>query len=272
MEDLLREFKRTVKSFARKSRRDFPWRNTNRPYRILVSEIMLQQTQTDRVIGYYHAFLKKFPTIKALAEAPLAEVIAAWQGLGYNRRARFLWQLARVVTEEHRGKLPKDPELLLSLPGVGRYTAHAVCVFAYNQPLAMIETNIRTVFIVHFFRGKRGAIHDRDLMPLIERTIDRRNPREWFYALMDYGNYLKKQHKQINKRSVHYARQAAFEGSRRQLRGFILKHLVAHGSISIRDMRSYGSFSEEEKAHTLEQLCRESLIIRSGAHYRLPQR
>lgn len=269
MNEKFKKFQRTVKDFARRERRDFPWRKTRNPYRILVSEIMLQQTQTDRVVGYYREFLKRFPTLKALSTAPLADVIAAWQGLGYNRRARFLWQLARVVTRDHHGRLPRDAETLLLLPGIGSYTANAVCVFAYDTPLPMIETNIRVVFIRHFFSRRKTPIHDRELLPFVERTMDRRNPREWFYALMDYGSALKKDHRELNKRSAHYVRQARFIGSRRQLRGIILKHLVRHGTISAHEICAQSTFAMRDIRAALEALCRESMVKRAGQQYRL---
>lgn len=262
------QFQRDIKRFARLNRRAFPWRNTKIPYRILVSEIMLQQTQTDRVVGYYRAFLKNFPTIKALSTAPLGEVIAAWQGLGYNRRARFLWQLSRIVVSDFLGRLPRDADTLVTLPGIGRYTANAVCVFAFDHPLPMIETNIRAVYIERFFKGS-DKVRDADLMPLIEATIDRRNPREWFYALMDYGSDLKKRDRTITGKSAHYVKQSTFVGSRRQLRGIVLRLLVEKGSMSGRDLMKYKTFDKKLKLQVLEELCKESLIQKRNGRYRI---
>ena len=132
-------------------RHDLPWRKTTDPYKILVSELMLQQTQVDRVLLKYKAFLKLFPTARRLAAAPLGDVLRAWQGLGYNRRAKFLHQAAQYVTNELKGRWPKDEAGLLALPGVGPYTARAVLAFAYNEPVVLIETNVRQVFLHHLF-------------------------------------------------------------------------------------------------------------------------
>lgn len=186
-----RQFVRTIKSFYKKEgRHDLPWRQTTDPYKILVSEIMLQQTQVSRVLEKYKQFLKAFPTAKILAQAPQAEVVKLWSGLGYNRRARFLHQCAKEITVLKQ--FPKTVEDLEKLPGIGHYTARAVATFAFNQPHVFIETNIRTVFVYHFF-PKKKAVSDTDILKLVEHTLDTKNPRQWYWALMDYGSYLKSQ-------------------------------------------------------------------------------
>lgn len=209
-----------------------PWRNLPAgrqgridPYKILVSEIMLQQTQVERVIPFYKAFLKKFLTARSLASAPLSKVLKAWSGLGYNRRAKFLREAAKAVSQKHRGVFPRSYEELLSLPGVGDYTARAVRVFAFNEPDCLIETNIRTVFTHHFFPRAR-KIADAKLLPLIAKAAAGQEPRAWHAALMDYGSYLKRTGVRINTKSAHYAKQEKFEGSLRQVRGEILKALA----------------------------------------------
>jgi A/G-specific adenine glycosylase len=231
----IEHFQALIWNFHKNQRRDFPWRNTTIPYRILISEIMLQQTQTDRVIGYYKRFLRKFPTFKALSQASFSEVLIEWQGLGYNRRARFLWELSRQVTQLYKGKLPSSPETLMKLPGIGSYTAQAICVFAYNQPHPLIETNIRALYIDYFFK-KKSLIKDSHILPFISATIDQGNPREWFYALMDYGSALKKKDRAVNKRSAHYVRQSPFKGSRRQIRGMVLKRLINAKALSLKNL------------------------------------
>ena len=218
-------FRRLVYEQYRRKGRVLPWRATRDPYAILVSELMLQQTQVSRVLPKYEAFLKRLPTFEALAQAKFSDVLLLWQGLGYNRRAKALHALSRVVVAEHGGVLPKDERALLSLPGVGPYTAAAVRVFAFNESSVMIETNIRTVYTHFFFPGKRN-VADAELLPLIERTMDKKNPRRWFSALMDYGAYLKGSGIRINSRSSHYVRQSRFEGSRRQLRGALLRLIL----------------------------------------------
>ena len=190
--------------------RDFPWRETRNPYRILVSEIMLQQTPAERVIGKYGIFLRKFPDFPSLADGSLREILEIWQGLGYNRRAIALKEAARIVLSEFHGRLPRTEEDLIKLPGVGKYTASAVCVFAFGKSALFVETNIRRVFI-HFFFRDRNNVKDAEIIPLIEKTLDIANPREWYYALMDYGVMLKKMFGNPNRRSAHYQRQATFE-------------------------------------------------------------
>lgn len=227
-----RAFRRTIWSFWRKNRRDFPWRTTRDPYAILVSEVMLQQTQTDRVVPKFGAFLKTFPTVRALARASLGDVLKAWQGLGYNRRARMLHACARELVERHAGVVPEDPEILTQLSGVGPYTARAVCVFAFQQARPMIETNIRRVYMHHFFSGRMG-VPDRELLPVIEQTMSTRRPHEWFAALMDYGAFLARSIDNPNKRSAGYVIQKPFRGSLREMRGKILRLMTERRSLSI---------------------------------------
>ena len=221
----LEQLKKTVWDYYRANRRDFPWRRNINPYRVLVSEIMLQQTQVSRGAVKYKEFLKQFPTFKALAQASNAEVLAAWQGLGYNRRALYLKKTAEVVMKEHKGKLPDSAVLLMRLPGIGVYTAGAVCAFAFNKPVVFIDTNVRRVFIHHFFND-RVDVTDAELEPLVEAALDRDNAREWYSALMDYGSMLGLKEENANKRSAHYVKQSKFEGSLRQVRGKILKLLT----------------------------------------------
>ena len=186
---------------------------------------MLQQTQVSRVVEKYHLFLKAFPTVNTLAQASLADVLVQWSGLGYNRRAKFLKAAAETVVIEHKGRFPKTVEGLLSLPGVGPYTARAVAAFAYNTPDAFIETNIRSVYIHHFFHDQ-VSICDVELLPIIAATLDTTKPREWYWALMDYGSFLKVSGNKVHRKSAHYAKQSKFDGSRRQVRGMLLKLLT----------------------------------------------
>ncbi len=218
-------FRRVVRTHYRKHGRTLPWRNTKDPYRICVSEVMLQQTPVSRVLDTYVAFLEMFPTASALASAPLSAVLRAWQGLGYNRRAKMLRACAQEITHEYNGIVPATEHELRTLPGIGPYTAAAVCAFAYEQPVVMIETNIRSAYLYHFFRNKKN-VPDADIRPYIECTLDRARPREWYYALMDYGAYLKRTVGNQNVHSKHYTRQSAFTGSDRQIRGGIVRELA----------------------------------------------
>lgn len=206
-------------------RHQLPWRHTTDPYCIYVSEVMLQQTQVPRVIEKYPAFVGAFASWKALATAPLDRVLAAWQGLGYNRRAKFLHLAAARVVGEHDGVLPDDPAVLATLPGIGPATAASIATFAFNRPTVFIETNIRAVFIHHFFEGREG-VGDDEILPLVKRTLDSQSPGRWYSALMDYGTSLKKAHGNPARRSRHHVRQSRFEGSDRQIRGAILRQLL----------------------------------------------
>ncbi|HRZ86347.1 MAG TPA: A/G-specific adenine glycosylase [bacterium] len=225
-------FRRSVYAHYARHRRPLPWRRTRDPYRIMVSELMLQQTQVDRVIPKYEAFIKLFPDVRSLARSPFGAVAAAWQGLGYNRRAKYLHDAARVVVSALRGTMPSTVEGLDSLPGIGAHTAAAICAYAYGQPVIYIETNIRSVFIHHFFSGER-SVSDARILPLVERALDRKDPRRWYNALMDYGTALKERHGNPSRRSAHYARQSRFEGSLRQMRGAVMKILACKKAMTI---------------------------------------
>ncbi len=218
-------FKRTVLAYYGKHGRDLPWRRTTDPYRILVSEVMLQQTQVQRVMTKYEEFVAAFPDFVSLHKASLRDVLRVWQGMGYNRRAVALKAIAERVVRDFNGTLPASVDTLATLPGIGRATACSICAFAFDRPVVFIETNIRTVFIHFFFHDTRN-IRDADILALVGKTLDRHNPREWYYALMDYGVMLKKRVPGLNKRSAHYQKQSPFQGSNRQMRGRILKALI----------------------------------------------
>lgn len=206
-------------------RHDLPWRATKDPYKILVSEVMLQQTQVVRVQEKFPQFLLAFPTIEALGKASLAEVLSVWVGMGYNRRALALKRCAEKVVLVYAGKIPKERAKLEALPGIGPYTAGAIRAFAFDEPEVFIETNIRRAFIHQFFGGQKG-IGDKEILPLVEQTLDRTQSREWYSALMDYGAQLPKlARKNSNTQSKHYAKQSTFKGSLRELRGKIVRVL-----------------------------------------------
>lgn len=264
-------FAATVTDFYRTSgRHTLPWRNTKNPYRILLSEMMLQQTQVDRVIPKYHAFIEQFPTVQSLAGASLGEVLIAWQGLGYNRRAKMLHSCAQEVVLRYKGVFPKTFTKLVSLPGIGPYTAGAVMAFAYNQPVPIIETNIRAVFIHHFFKNK-DTVLDADIIALVEKTLDSKNPREWYWALMDYGSFIKKEFGNPNSKSKHYIKQSKFEGSDRQIRGAILRELVHQKKMTrISILKLLSSFEDIRVDAQLFSLEEEGMITRKGKSYSLP--
>lgn len=226
--DSIRAFRARVWSHYRAHRRhSLPWRHTRDPYSIVVSEIMLQQTQVARVSTFYPKFLKRFPTFQALAKAPRQEILKCWQGLGYNRRAMALHRLAQQVITHHSGTLPRDQALLETLPGIGRATAGSILAFAFDVSVPFTETNIRRVFIHHFF-PKRKRVGEDEILAMVSATLPRNHSREWYWALMDYGAWLAKRTENPNRRHARYRRQPKFEGSSRELRGKILAHFLAH--------------------------------------------
>jgi A/G-specific adenine glycosylase len=264
------KFKHTILDYYAKSgRHSLPWRQTRDPYRIMVSEIMLQQTQVPRVITKYQEFLKLFPTAATLAKAKTLDVLKAWQGLGYNRRALALKRAAEAVVREHGGKFPRTLGELIELPGVGPATAGGILAYAFGIPTAFIETNIRAVFIHHFFPGKSGSkktakIHDRDIMPLIEETLDRKNPRDWYYALMDYGVHLKQTLPNPSRRSRHHAKQSRFEGSNREVRSKILKFVLTRPATDAEIVAHIGK-TAHDVSKNIAALVAEGFLERNSA-------
>lgn len=197
---------------------------------------MLQQTQVSRVLKKYPEFIRKFPDVQMLARVPLRSILQVWQGMGYNRRAKALYELAHAVMKQYGGKIPHDETALSELPGVGPATAGAVMAYAWNKPAVFIETNIRRVFTHHFF-PKRKKIRDEEILKLVAATVPKINPREWYWALMDYGTYLAATVPNPNRRSKHYTKQTRFEGSQRQLRGKLLKFFAERRSAKMSDLR-----------------------------------
>ncbi len=260
-------FRKEIYDYFHKQGRDLPWRKTRNPYHILVSEIMLQQTQVDRVIEKYREFIKAFPDFASLRRASLARILKAWQGLGYNRRALALKKIAATVMLEYHGRLPSSVDALSSLPGIGHATASSICAFGFNMPTVFIETNIRAVFIHHFFRSRR-IIGDAEFVDLIEKALDRKNPRKWYSALMDYGAMLKKKYPHLSKKSAHYNRQSPFHGSKRQLRGMILRLLLKHPEMALTELTTELCRSDEPViGNILGELTREGLVTRKRDRY-----
>lgn len=264
-----KQFIKTVWDYyKRHGRRGLPWRNTKNPYRILVSEMMLQQTQVERVTPKYTNFLKQFPSLKELSEASLGDVLTLWQGLGYNRRAKMLHECAKQIMTEHRGVFPKTQNELMNLRGVGEYTSGAIMAFAFNKTVSIIETNIRSVYIHHFWNDATD-VTDKEILPIVERTVDRENPREWYYALMDYGVYIKKEFGNPNVRSKHYAKQSNFKNSDRMIRGAILT-ILTQGASTYTVLLKRLPFEDIRIDAQLENLLREGMIQKKRGYYMLP--
>jgi A/G-specific adenine glycosylase len=262
------EFRAVIYANYKRAGRSFPWRRQTGPWGVLVSEFMLQQTQTDRVVPYWERWLKRWPAPADLAAASLEEALREWSGLGYNRRGKNLKECARIITEKHGGVVPQTPEKLLPLPGIGAYTAGAVACFAYNYPSVFIETNIRAAVIHFFFQDAKG-ITDAELFPVLENSLDRKNPREWYWALMDYGAVLKKLTPNPSRKSAHYAKQSRFEGSFRQLRGALVKSLVSQGPATAEELVRRTEAEPEKLYKALEALEKDSMVAEKGGLYRI---
>lgn len=261
-------FRQQIYGFYQDHGRQMPWRETADPYHILVSEIMLQQTQVERVALKYEPFITAFPDVASLAQAPLTEILLRWQGLGYNRRALALQRIAQRLVTEFQGKLPASVETLRTLPGIGAATAGALAAFAFNQPVVFIETNIRRVFL-HCFFGDQSSIRDSEVLPLVDQTLDRSRPRLWYYALMDYGAMLKRATPNPNRRSAHYQRQSAFADSDRQIRGLILKTLLGSTALSVQELLRAVGKSPERTHALIEALIQEGFLEQTGTRLRI---
>jgi len=240
-----------------------PWRNNTTSYYVVVSEIMLQQTQVDRVMKKFISFIKRFPTWQSLANASTQDVLEEWSGLGYNRRALYLKRIAEHVTEQgkKKGILSSIYEELCKLPGIGPNTAGSILAFAYNIPHPFIETNIRSVFIHFFFTQTTVKVHDADILTLIEKTLDQDNPREWYYALMDYGAYLKSTQPNPSRKSLHHVQQTPFKGSNRELRSHILKYILKNPTNAQQVIKSFPATPPEHIKKNLKALEKEGFIV-----------
>ena len=265
-----KELIQTVWNHYKKQGRDLPWRHDTTTYRVVVSEIMLQQTQAQRVVRKFDSFMKKFPSWESLSVAPLREVLKEWQGLGYNRRALNLHKISQIAIK-NKGKLPETYEELLELPGIGPNTAGSILAFAFNIPHPFIETNIRTVFIHFFFKKSRGKVHDKKLMPLIESALknpkNKKNPREWYYALMDYGSFLKQHEINPSRKSVHHIKQSTFKGSNRELRSHILKLIIKSPLQEADIIKSFPDKKSEAIVKNIADLTKEGFIKLTPTHH-----
>ncbi len=265
--------------------REMPWRQDTRPYYVLVSELMLQQTQVDRVIPKFNDFIAAFPDEKSLAQASLADVLVLWQGLGYNRRAKYLHETAKQVVQ--LGGFPSDTMQLLQLPGIGPNTAGAIMAYAYNQPVVFVETNVRTVYFHHFFDDEM-QVDDKQIKELIKQTMptgegkeqpERRihsapgamrktvglsyGPQAFYWSLMDYGSWLKKQGVGRINKSKHYKKQSPLAGSIREVRGQIIRTLTTTDMTE--PILSKQLVADHRFQPALDGLIRDGLIMRSDA-------
>jgi A/G-specific adenine glycosylase len=265
----IKTFQEAVYSNYKKEKRSFPWRENADPWGVLVSEFMLQQTQTDRAAGYWTRWMEKWPRAELFYKAGMEEALRAWSGLGYNRRCFYLKDCARRITNEYGGEVPRRPEDLEDFPGIGPYTARAIPCFAYNVPTVFIETNIRAA-VLHFFFKDRDQVKDKELIPVLQTALDQRDPRTWYWALMDYGAALKRLTPNPNRRSAHYNRQSPFEGSFRQLRGAVIRALALEGPAGKGELqRRSGIQNDEDLYRVVEALEKEQLVAESEGIYRI---
>ena len=260
------QFKALLTQEAKDLWRDMPWRTDTRPYYVLVSELMLQQTQVSRVVPKFNTFIDRFPDERSLAAAPLSDVLVAWQGLGYNRRAKFLHQAARQIVDERGGAFPEKYEELLGLPGVGKNTAGAICAYAFNQPAIFVETNIRTVYLHHFFQDD-ADVSDKQIIEKLEQTIDVDNPRRFYQNLMDYGSHLKASGVNNITRSKHYKKQSPLRGSVREVRGAIVR-ILQNGPMTQLAME-HTLLADDRFEAALQSLQRDGLVQQSDTSWHL---
>lgn len=260
------EFQELIWEKGRELYRPMPWRDVTDPYFVLVSELMLQQTQVDRVIPKFNAFIEAFPDVFMLASASLADVLILWSGLGYNRRAKYLHEAAKQIISEFSGVIPSTQVELMTLPGVGPNTSAAILAYSFNQPVAFIETNIRTVYFQYFFPFAT-SVSDKELLAVVESTFDREHPREWYWALMDYGSYLKRAGAGQIDKSTHYKKQSPLQGSIREVRGQIIRALTV-GSID-EDSLAQQLGADNRFTGALDGLIKDGMVQRLNGHLQL---
>ena len=270
----LSAFTALVREQGRLHYRSLPWRDTGDPYAIWISEVMLQQTQVSRVEGRWEEWLKRFPSVGALADAQLNEVLVVWQGMGYNSRAKRLQECAQIICQEHGGIIPRDYDALVALPGIGPATAAGIRAFAFDEPGVYLETNVRSVFIHELF-PEREQVADSELIPLVRQTCPPagQDVRGWYYALLDYGAHLKKTLPNPSRRSKHHSRQSEFQGSSRQKRSFVLRCVLESPKTSLQLQEALDAFelaagrprvAPAELSRILEKLEEEGLIQQKG--------
>jgi A/G-specific adenine glycosylase len=227
---------------------------------------MLQQTQAPRVVSKYLSFLKKFPDFESLAKANLPDVLTEWQGLGYNRRGMYLKKIAETISlQPSIGQLPRTYEDLIVLPGIGPNTAGSILAFAYNIPWPFIETNIRSVYIHFFFAKTKRKITDTEILSIVEKTLDKKNAREWFFALMDYGVMIKSSARKDSdktglsdpaRKSALYKKQSTFKGSNRELRAKILRFVLTQKIVPSNTTKVLSDFKKKNPEYPMDSIVR----------------
>jgi len=261
----IQRFQKKVFSFYQKNKRDLPWRKTTDPYKILLSELMLQQTQVKRVILYYDKWIARWPTIDALASASLSKVLQMWMGLGYNTRAVNLHITARKIVTEFNSDVLKAMKQYKELPGIGRYTSQAVQIFSSNENLFTVDTNIRRIFICEFDLSTK--IPEKELWGLAERCLPLGKSRDWHNALMDYGAL----HLTARKTGIKpKTQQSRFEGSNREIRAKILRCLLTN-STSLSELEKKLGIKQKRLRSILDKMINEKIIAKRNNTYQLKE-
>lgn len=264
-------FQKKILTWYLKNKRDFPWRKTSNPYYILVSEIMLQQTQISRVLPKYKEFLCEFPNLKKLSLSSNKKLFQLWKGLGYWRRALFLREAAKTILNQYKGKFPKEAALLERLPGIGHYTARALLCFGFKHEEAFLDTNIRRIYL-HFFFSKRKSVSDKEILKIAEKAVWKKDPKKWHYALFDYGALVLKD-KKINKKSLHYHPQSKFQGSFRSFRTKTMHYLLLKNKTTHQHLESFlkREIKRAKKSYlskeVISSLLKDKLIKKTKTHY-----
>lgn len=262
----IEKFQQTVFHFYQEHKRNLPWRKTADPYNILVSEFMLQQTQVSRVIKYYNKWIKKWPTIQKLAAEKYKNVLRAWVGLGYNRRAMYLHNTANIIVDEFNGDVLSAVKHYERLPGIGLYTSKAIRIFADNEDIATVDTNIRRIFINEFNLDE--SISEKALFKIAQQSLPKGKSREWHNALMDYGAlYLTSRKTGIKPKTT----QSSFQGSDRQIRGQIIRKLLQENQ-SKYQLEQQLNIDSSRITPILDKMLKEKTISKTKNQYHVPRR
>lgn len=254
-------FRKELLTWYHKNKRTLPWRNTDNPFHVLVSEFMLQQTQVSRVLGYFERFITELPSLEHLADVESSILLKLWSGLGYNSRAIRLRETARIIIEQHGGTIPDSYEDLIRLPGIGDYMACSIPAFAYNKPLPVIDTNIRRVLITRF--QLEPTLANKALKPLALACIPKGKSREWHNALMDYGSAMTAD---LKKQVPPLSRQSRFQGSFRQVRGTVVRLLIEYKAMPFTALMD--TVKDERLPEVLDTLVKEGILILDSGSYR----
>ena len=259
-------FQHKIFSWWTTHKRDLPWRHTRDPYRIMISEVMLQQTQVLRVLPKYREFIERFPTVVDLAKATSADVLRIWKGMGYNRRALYLHRTAKIICDQYNGHFPINYELLTTLPGLGTYTARAILVFAFKQEVPLVDTNIRQI-ITHFFFNDQPQ-KESVIEEVARQLVPSGKSWEWHQALMDYGALRLARARSGSLIKASRRTSVPFKDSNRFFRGRIIDRLregdIRESKLASEFKKKYGK-SDDFLKSILQELEADGLISRSKA-------